>query len=62
VAEIVVLRSTAIAAEILRRAPDGTWPQQPDIINADGDLRLDSIGFTAPLRDAYRTTNLASAA
>jgi hypothetical protein len=31
-------------------------------MNADGDLRLDSIGFTAPLRDAYRTTNLASAA
>lgn len=60
VAEIVVLRSTAIAAEILRRAPDGAWPQQPDIIDADSELRLDSIGFAAPLRDAYRTTNLAS--
>ncbi len=28
-AEIVVLRSTAIAAEILRRGPDGAWPDQP---------------------------------
>jgi Uma2 family endonuclease len=59
VAEIVVLRSTAIAAEILRRAPDGTWPEQPDIIAADGELRLDSIGFAVPLRDVHRTSGLA---
>jgi Uma2 family endonuclease len=59
VAEIVVLRSTAIAAEVLRRAPNGEWPRQPDIIDADDALRLDSIGFTVPLREAYRTTNLA---
>jgi Uma2 family endonuclease len=59
VAEIVVLRSTAIAAEVLRRTPNGEWPQQPDIVDAAGELRLDSIGFTVPLRDAYRTTNLA---
>ena len=54
VAEIVVLRSTAIAA-----APNGEWPQQPDIIAADGELRLDSIDFAMPLREAYRTTSLA---
>ncbi len=59
VAEIVVLRSTGIAAEVLRRGPDGAWPQEPDIIDADGELRLDSIGFAAPLRAAYRTTDLA---
>jgi len=59
VAEIVVLRSTSIAAEILRRGPDGAWPAQPDLIDADGELRLDSIGFAAPLRAAYRTTDLA---
>jgi len=58
VAEIVVLRSTAIAAEILRRGPDGAWPPQPDIVDADGELRLDSIGFAAPLRSAYRTAGL----
>jgi Uma2 family endonuclease len=57
-AEIVVLRSTAITAEILRRGTDGTWPEQPQIVDADGDLRLDSIGFAAPLRAAYRTTGL----
>jgi Uma2 family endonuclease len=58
VAEIVVLRSTSIAAEILRRGPDGTWQQLPDIVEADGDLRLDSIGFAAPLRAFYRTSGL----
>lgn len=59
VAEIVVLRSTAVAAEILRRDSDGAWPSQPEIIGVDGELRLDSIGFAAPLRSAYRTTGLA---
>jgi Uma2 family endonuclease len=58
-AEIVVLRSTSIAAEFLRRRPDGTWPQQPEIIAEQGELGLDSIGFVASLRDAYRTTGLA---
>lgn len=58
VKEIVVLRSTAIAAEILRRAPDGVWPPEPDFIGADGELRLDTIGFTAPLRSVYRTSGL----
>ena len=59
VTEIVVLRSTAIEAEVLRRGPDGDWPQQPDIVDADSELRLDTIGFAAPLRAAYRTTDLA---
>jgi len=59
VAEIVVLRSTAIAAEILRRRPDGTWPEQPEIVDADGELRLESVGFAEQLRSAYRTTGLA---
>jgi len=58
VQEIVVLRSTAIAAEVLRRGSDGEWPRQPDIIDTSGELRLDSIEFAAPLRDAYRTSGL----
>jgi Uma2 family endonuclease len=58
VREIVVLRSAAISAEILRRGPDGAWPRQPEHVGADGVLRLDSIGFAVPLRDAYRTTGL----
>lgn len=59
VAEILVVRSTVMAAEILRRGPDGTWPQQPDIIGPDDELRLASIGFATKLRGVYRTTGLA---
>jgi Uma2 family endonuclease len=59
VKELVVLHSTAIVAEVLRRGPDGAWPQQPEAVGGDGELLLDSIGFAAPLRDAYRTSGLA---
>ncbi len=59
VAEIVILRSTAIAAEVLRRRPDGTWPEQAEAIGAEDDLRLDGIGFVVPLRAAYRTAGVA---
>jgi Uma2 family endonuclease len=58
VAEIVVLRSTGVTAEVLRRQPDGTWPQQAEDVRSDGELRLDSIGFTTPLLSVYRTTGL----
>lgn len=58
VAEIAVLHSTAVLAEVLRRTPDGVWPAQPEVVAAGDELRLDSIGFAAPLQDAYRTTNL----
>ncbi len=39
VAEIVVLRSTAVMAEVLRRQPDGNWPEQPELVDANGTLR-----------------------
>ena len=58
VAEIVILRSTSIAAEVLRRAADGSWPEQPEMIDADGELRIDSIGFAELLRSAYRGAGL----
>jgi hypothetical protein len=47
-------------AEVTRRAPGGARPVQPDVVDADGKLRLDSIGFAAPLRDVYRTSGLAA--
>ena len=57
--EVVVLHSSRIAAELLRRRPDGTWPEQADLLGPDDALRLDSIGYDAPLRDVYRTSGLA---
>jgi Uma2 family endonuclease len=60
VAEIVLLRSTSIAAEVLRRQSDGSWPGEPQSIGAEDTLVLESIGFRIPLRAAYRTSGVAS--
>ena len=58
VREILLVRSTAIAAELLRRQSDGSWPALPQ--NSEtGEIALDSIGFTAPLTDFYEDTHLA---
>ena len=59
VMEVLVVNSTRVAAELLRRNPDGTWPEVPSQIGPDDDLRLDSIDFTVPLATLYRTTTLA---
>jgi Uma2 family endonuclease len=59
VREILSVRSTRIEAELLRRRGDGTWPEQADLIPADGTLDLASVGFTVPLIALYRTTTLA---
>ncbi|HYZ64031.1 MAG TPA: Uma2 family endonuclease, partial [Acetobacteraceae bacterium] len=61
VAEIVLVSSTAVAAEVLRRRPDGTWPEQPELVGPDGPLRIAAIGFEAPLAALYRTTPLGAA-
>ena len=60
VMEILLLSSTAIRAELLRRGPDGTWPLEAAAIE-DGDLILDCIELTVPLAAIYRTTRLARA-
>ena len=60
VQEILLLHSTRIEAELLRRHPDGSWPEQPEIIVADRELTLASIDFTVQLAAAYRTTVLAA--
>jgi Uma2 family endonuclease len=62
VAEIVVLRTSSVIAEVLRRQSDGSWPAQPEMVGSEGELRLDSIGFATPLRLAYRTAGLEQAA
>jgi Uma2 family endonuclease len=58
--EIVLLSSTAIRAELLRKGEDGNWPAASTVIE-DGDLILDSIGFTVALAAIYRTTRFAVA-
>jgi Uma2 family endonuclease len=57
VREILVLHSLAIRAEILRRGPDGNWPAEPESVT-EGELRLDSLDYRAPIAALYRTTPL----
>ena len=59
VQEILVVNSVRIEAELLRRRDDGTWPEQPDAVPADGDVTLVGIGYAIPLAALYRTTSLA---
>ncbi len=62
VQEILVLRSASIAADVLRRRPDGTWPEEPIQIGRDETLRLECIGLTCPLTECYIGTYLARSA
>jgi len=59
VMEVLVVNSTRIEAELLRRNADGTWPGVPIQIGPEDALPLDSIGFTVPLAALYQTTTLA---
>ena len=58
VAEILVLRTAAIGAELLRRRPDASWPERPETLAAGDALVLDSIGLSVALAALYRTTHL----
>ena len=58
VQEILLLRSSRVEAELLRRNDDGTWPADPVLLRSDATLTLRSIGFETPLVAVYRTTGL----
>src|SRR5215207_9669637 len=56
--EILLVRSTEIAAELLRRQDDGAWPEQPEAIGPTGELILSSVDYRAPLAAFYEDTHL----
>jgi Uma2 family endonuclease len=56
VQEIFILRADAVAADLLRRPPDGNWPDQPAVVETD--LVLDSIGLQLTLDALYARTPL----
>lgn len=58
VREILVLHSGSVAAEVLRRHADQSWPQTTERIES-GLLELRSIGFSTSLTDLYRGTRFA---
>ena len=59
VQEILVVQSTRNEAELLRRRDDGSWPNQPETIEAEQILQLASVSFSIGLVALYRTTSLA---
>ena len=60
VQELLVVHSTRVEAELLRRLPDGFWPARPLLLRDGETLTLDSVGLSLPLRALYRTTSLAA--
>jgi hypothetical protein len=61
VREILLVRSTHIAAELIRREPDGGWPANPSPIGEEDRLILQSIGFECPLAAMYEGTRFVAA-
>ena len=59
VMEILLVDSTRVEAQLLRRNADGIWPTDPTPIAASGTITLTSIGFEQPLAGIYRDTYLA---
>jgi Uma2 family endonuclease len=55
VAEILVLHTAEMRAELLRRDEAGNWPDNPAVLTPGDDVALASISFTAPLAAFYRT-------
>jgi Uma2 family endonuclease len=53
VEEVLILSSTAVRAEVLRRDVE-----TPDIVVGGEPLRLASIGYAGPLAEFYATTDL----
>jgi Uma2 family endonuclease len=59
VQEIAVVHSERVLVEILRRGPDGAWPEQTEKIGADGTLSFEVIEFSCPMSEVYARTHLA---
>lgn len=59
--EILIVQSTHIGAELLRRQTDGSWPAEPETVGAGGTLTLAAIGLSLVLDRLYAKTHLAGA-
>jgi Uma2 family endonuclease len=57
--EIAIVHSTRVLAELLRRGPDGHWPEETEKIGPDGTLSFECIQFSCPLSEFYVDTPLA---
>ena len=62
VQEILIVESTVVMVQLLRRLGDGSWPHRPERFGPGETVRLASIALDVPLRDIYRHTHLAATA
>ena len=58
-AEIVVVAFDAIRISIFRKRPDGSWPEQPEIVESGGTVRLAAIEGGFAIDEMYAGTELA---
>ncbi|MGH7555082.1 MAG: Uma2 family endonuclease [Longimicrobiales bacterium] len=58
VREIAIVHSTRVLAELLRRGPDGHWPEETEKIEPGDLLSFECIGFSCPLAEVYAETPL----
>jgi Uma2 family endonuclease len=59
VRHVLLVRSTGIAAELLTRQADSSWPAQPLLLGPTDRVALDGIDFGGALGDFYTDTHLA---
>jgi hypothetical protein len=61
VQEILVVHTVSIGVQLVRREPDGSWPDVPLATNA-GEFALICTGFRVRLEDPFAGTRLAEQA
>jgi Uma2 family endonuclease len=55
VREILVVYTAEVRIDLLRREPNGAWPDDPLALTSGDNVTLESIGFTVPISAFYRT-------
>ena len=60
VVEILIVDSSKVRADVLRRGSDGSWAQDPEVVTAGGTIRLTSIGLEMTVGEVYFATHLAT--
>ena len=58
VQELLVVHSTRIEVELLRKGDGNVWPANPTMFKAGGAVDLASVGMTLPLADIYAGTHM----
>ena len=56
--EIVVVDSERVNVQLYRKDPAGGWPKDPEVVPADGTLRLESLEAVLPVAEIYAGTHL----